>query len=198
MVDVVNIPQIVWQIFKISPQLLSKYHTYQDQLINLIFIPHVILFLFIMAFAIGIIGRIIGKSHKGFEILIGIASYVYIIWNGWYGLWIVPLINAWFGVALIMALVVFGISMFWHPAAHEAGLKLLGAGAKTIADKTIGKSKKIEQLQKDLRSVQESIGKTKAERDAAQDMYTKSTIQHQLEQYKEMERQIKRAIEELE
>lgn len=62
---------ILNDILKISPTLLSKYYTPQDQVIYLILIPSVVLFLFLYAFSKQIVGRIVGE-HPGFEYLVSI------------------------------------------------------------------------------------------------------------------------------
>lgn len=137
----------------------------------------------------------------GMKILIGIAAYLYIVWAGWYGTWLLPLVNAYFQIALIAAIIFFGISIFWHPASHEATLKLLQAGAEEVGKRTIGKSKDRERLEKELRSVRESIktAETKLENLEAQGMggsYQAAALQQRIEEYEEMARKLKRAIEE--
>ncbi len=203
MADVVNIPSLIFQILKISPQLVSKYHGFQDQLLNLIFIPHIILILFLMAFSGMLISRILKTPHMGMRILIGIAAYLYIVWAGWYGTWLLPLVNTYFQVALIVAIIFFGISIFWHPASHEATLKLIQAGAEEVGKRTIGKAKEREKFEKELKSVRDSIKKAQSQMQVlnSQGMagsYQSAALQQQIQQYEEMERQLKRAIEESE
>jgi hypothetical protein len=157
---------IFTQILKISPSLISKYTTIQDQILNLVLIPHVILFLFIYAFSIGIVARITG-GHKGFSTLVGVISYIYIIWNGWYGTFLIPLLNAWFMIALVCSLVLFFITVVISPAKSPA-LTKLGAEAGKMAGKkfgeAIGKDKKLEKLYKEKEFAEQQIRKYESDR----------------------------------
>jgi hypothetical protein len=150
---------IFTEILKVSPSLISKYTNVQDQVLNLILIPHVILFLFIYAFSIGIVGRITG-GHKGFSTLVGVISYIYIVWNGWYGTFLIPLLNAWFMIALVFGLILFLVTVVVHPARGPA-LTNLGKEVGKMAGKKIGESinkdKKVELLYREKEHEEEEI-----------------------------------------
>lgn len=122
------------QILRIDPSLLYKYSTIQDQLLYLVFIPHVILILFIYAFSIATVARVIGP-HKGLRYLVSIVAYIYIVWSGWYGTLLVPLLLGWFWIALVLGLFIFFVSMIISPARAAAGVKLAGEAGKMLAKK---------------------------------------------------------------
>ena len=87
-----NLSNLIFsQILKIDPSTIYKYTNVQDQILYLLLIPHIILFLFIYAFSIGIVARVIG-GHVGFSRMMGIVAYIYIVWAGWYGM-LVPLLR---------------------------------------------------------------------------------------------------------
>ena len=103
------------EILKISPTLLSRYTTVQDQIIYLILIPMVILFLFIVAFSRQIVGRIVGE-HRGFQYLVSIIVFIYLVYNGTFGTLLVPLFIGWLNIAIVLSLIVFVVSVVMHPA----------------------------------------------------------------------------------
>jgi uncharacterized membrane protein (DUF106 family) len=84
---------ILVQILKISSDLLSKYSTVQDRLLWLIFIPHILLFIFIWLFADNM-AKLGGGTHTGIRTLVAIAAYITIIFTGWYGMYIVPIFRS--------------------------------------------------------------------------------------------------------
>jgi len=142
--------RIVFEEFlRISPDLISKYSTIQDQLIYLFLIPHVILFLFIISFAAWVTG-----THKGMRLLFSIITYVFIVWSGWYGTMIVPLFIFWFYGAIFIALSVFFIGrLFLHPTkANE-----FGELAKGIHKKLTEKSEKIKALEDEINDLTAQI-----------------------------------------
>lgn len=102
-------------LLKIDPNTIAQYTTIQDQIIFLLLIPHIILFLFIYAFSASVVGRVVG-AHRGLRNLIGVAAYVFIVSAGWYGGILIPLFITWFQILLVIAFVVFFISIIFHPA----------------------------------------------------------------------------------
>jgi hypothetical protein len=144
-----NLTNLIFsQLLKISSTNIIHYTSIQDQVLYLIFIPHIILFLFLYAFSIGIVARVTG-GHVGFSRLLGIAAYIYIIWSGWYGTFLIPLLNAWFVIALFFGLIVFLITAVMHPARgvaiEELGGKLGVIAGKKLSE-SIKKDKNIEEL----------------------------------------------------
>lgn len=146
----VNLFNLIFtEILKISPSLLYKYTTIQDQVLNLILVPHVILFLFIYSFSVGIVGRITG-GHKGFSTLLGVVIYIYVIWTGWYGTFLIPLLNAWFIIALIFGLILFFITVIIHPARGPALVRLGAEAGKMLGGRMFENEKKIKKLTDEL------------------------------------------------
>jgi hypothetical protein len=140
------------EILKISPTLLSKYATIQDQVIYLILIPTVVLFLFIFAFAKGIVGRIVGE-HRGFEYLVSIVTYIYLVYSGIFGTTLVPIFITWLNIAIVVALIFFVMSVVIHPARGPALMRTAEA---------IGKSAgKLGEKEKQKRAIEEEIDSIK-------------------------------------
>jgi hypothetical protein len=152
--DLFNI--IFREILKISPSLISKYPTLQDQIIYLILIPTVILFLFIVAFSKGIVGRIVGEN-KAFEYLLSVVTYIYLVYSGIFGATLVPIFTAWLNIAIVVALIVFVFSVIIHPARGPAIMRLAGEAGKAVGGKLLEKEKKAKELEKKIRSLQNQI-----------------------------------------
>jgi len=145
--DLTNL--IFREILKIDPSILFKYTTLQDQVIYLILIPMAILFLFIYAFSRGIVGRVVG-GHKGFEYLVSIIVFIYLVYSGIFGTMLVPIFTAWLNIAIVVALIVFVISVVFHPARTPALTKLGREAGRALGKKTFGKQKKIKALEDEI------------------------------------------------
>lgn len=142
---------IFTQILKISPTLLSRYTTLQDQVLHLIFLPTIILFIFLFGF-----GYMVIPENKGLRYLVMIVSYIFIIMQGWYGTFLVPLLEGWFMITLIIGLFLFFMTRILHPATAQK----LGMAASALAKdvgKNMGKEKQIEKLAEELVSVQKQM-----------------------------------------
>jgi hypothetical protein len=139
------------QILKISPTLLYKYTTLQDQVFHLILLPHVILFIFLFGFGWGVI-----PENKGLRYLVMIVTYIYVVMQGWYGTFLVPLLEVWFWITLVFGIFIFFMFRLIHPSTAQ---RLGGAAAKTALDvgKRMGKDKQIERLAEELTSVQRQM-----------------------------------------
>jgi hypothetical protein len=157
--DLVNL--LFTEILKIDPSTLYKYATLQDQILYLFLIPHVILFLFLYAFSFGIVRRVVGE-HKGFSYLVGIVSYIYIIYASWYGKLVVWFLN-WLIIALGLAVFVFFFSIILHPAATSAALKLAGEAGKELAKKTMGKEHEKRAIEEEVESIKKQIAAISSE-----------------------------------
>lgn len=144
------------QLLKIDPSLIAKYTTVQDQLLYLILIPHVILILFIFAFSAATVGRVIGP-HKGIRYLVSIVVYLYVVWAGWYGTFLVPLLISWFWIALVMGLFIFFISIVVSPARATAGLKLAAQAGQMLGKKMKGKSDERSSLEQEIQELQNEL-----------------------------------------
>jgi hypothetical protein len=185
-IDLINLLFI--EILKIDSSILYKYVTLSDQVLYLFLIPHVILFLFLYAFAFGIVSRVVGQ-HKGFSYLVGIVSYIYVIYAGWYGK-LVTLFLGWLYIALGLALFLFFVSIIWHPAATTAGMKLMGEIGKDIGKKA-GRGKQIEELEDELKFVRKRMKDLKDTREA------NPAAAYEYENYKRQEEALKNAIKKL-
>ncbi len=136
---------------------MSQYTTVQDQLLYLILIPHVILFLFILAFSKGIVSRVLGEARGSFIYLLSLVVYIFIVISGWYGSFLIPLFNAWLIVLLIVGLFLFGLSAVIGPGRLSEAKKFAGAAAETVAAKTTGPAEKRKSLESEIELVTEQI-----------------------------------------
>lgn len=150
------------QFLRISPQLIAKYTTVQDQLLYLILIPHVILFLFIWGF-----GMMIIREHLKLRYLVTLVAYIFMIAGGWYGSFFVPLAIGWFYIMLIFGLFLFFISKIFHPIqAQKLGQEVAPALGSSIG-KMFTKQKDLDKLyrerehyEKQLNSLRGQTGPT--------------------------------------
>lgn len=148
----VNLFNLIFnQILKISPSLLYKYTTLQDQVFNLILLPHVILFIFLLGFGWGVM-----PQNKGLRYLVMIVTYIFVVTQGWYGTFLVPLLQVWFWIMLATGLFLFFAFKIIHPATAR---KLGDAAAKAAMDagKRMGKDKQIEKLSQELSNVERQM-----------------------------------------
>ena len=184
--DLMNL--LFTQILKIDPSTLYKYSSASDQILYLFFIPHVLLFLFLYAFSFGMVSRVVGQ-HKAFQYLLAIASYIYIVYAGWYGR-LVTLFLGWLYIALALGLFLFFVSIIWHPSATSAGMKLLGEAGKELKGRA-SKDSQIDALEDELRFVRKRM----------KDLYghrrSNPSAGFEYENYKRQEEALKREIKKL-
>jgi hypothetical protein len=145
MADFNIITFILEDLLRIAPKFISQYSTISDQLLYLILVPHVLLFLFIFAFAIGIVGRIIGP-HAGFRNIVGVTAYLVIVLSGWYGSFLIPWFNTWFTIALVMGLLMFVTSIIFNPARSPVMANVLSSAGKKITGGIGAKRQKEKEL----------------------------------------------------
>jgi len=148
-VDLFNL--IFNEILKIGPTLLYKYTTIQEQVFHLILLPHVILFLFLFGFGWAII-----PENKGLRYLVMIVAYIFVVMQGWYGTFLVPLLEVWFWISLAFGLFLFFITRIIHPTTAQ---RLGGAAGKLARDlgKSMGKEKQIEKLEEELEYIRKEM-----------------------------------------
>lgn len=158
--DLINL--LFTEILKIDTSTLSKYTNIQDQTLYLFLIPHVILFLFLYAFSFGIVTRVVGGPHKGFSYLLGIVSYIYIVYTGWYGR-LVAWFLGWIYIALGISIFVFFFSIILSPAATPAALKLASETGKSLAKKTVGKEHEIRAIEEEVDAIKKEIAAINSE-----------------------------------
>lgn len=139
------------EILKVSPSLLYKYSTLQEQILNLILLPHVVLFLFLFG-----LGWAVIPENKGLRYLIMVVAYIFVVVQGWYGTFLIPLLQTWFWITLIVGLFLFFMSRILHPLTAKG----LGATAGKLAHdigKSAGREKQIERLEEELKQVKRDM-----------------------------------------
>lgn len=151
----VNLFNLIFtQILKISPTLMSKYTTVQDQVLYLIFIPSIIILFFVWTFGYWIVGN----ANKGFRLLISLASYIYIVYSGWYGSFIIPIVLAWFPIVLITFFAFFILTRIFHPMNVSGASKVM----KATFDKATSKSNEIKTTEKKIEEIDKKISQLKS------------------------------------
>lgn len=191
----ISLFQIIFeQYLKISPDLISKYATIQDQLLYLVLIPHVILFLFLFGFGLMLI-----KEHRGLRLLLLIASYIFIIWGGWYGSFFIPLTIGWFYIMLIFGFFLFFISKILHPfTAKNIGAQVAKPLFDSVGYHLIGKEKEREALEEEIKMVIDQIRTLEADlRNPGITPMAKSYAQMQIQQLKNQLVVLKRKLSKL-
>ena len=123
------------QVLRISPALISQYSTIQDKLLYLVLIPHVVLLIFIIGFGRGFVGRFV--EHRGLQWLVTIVLYIYFIWGGWYGSFMIPLFTTFFSIALMVGLAIFFMYFVFHPARAPAVGHLMKEAGKLLVKKGV-------------------------------------------------------------
>lgn len=184
------IEQLIFvEVLKISSKVLSDYPQMQDKLLYLIFIPHILLIIFIWIFADSV-ARIGGGIHTGIRALVAIGTYIFLIFAGWYGTWIVPIFVGLWQIILVLALITFVASRFIHPARAKEMMAL----GKVMGEKVTEKGKIRKKLEHERDAVKRMIkeierapattaeGRQYKEMQVAQLRAKLAAIEHELEE----------------
>ena len=177
-------------LLRMSSDLLSKYTTPQDRLFYLIFIPHLLLMIFIFMFADNA-ARIGGGLHKGIRALIGIGAYMSIIFMGWYGSFIAPIFVGLWQMLLALAFISFIAARFLHPTQA----KELMAYGKMQGEKITAKGKAGKKLEQELERIDRVISEVAKSTTSTNE--GKQYKEMQLSQLRAQRAEIKHALEEL-
>ncbi len=185
---------IFTEILKVSPTLIAKYSTIQDQIINLIFLPHVILFLFIWGFGMMMMPpeKTRANAHRGFRYLLSLTAYVVIIYQGWYGSFLIPLLQTWFYLMLGAGLVLFFVSKIYHPVTAKEFGKFGDALGKSVGTR-LAKDKQIEVIEEELGFIRKRMRDLEPRRNN-----NDSAAIYEYESYSKQEQQLKRELKKLE
>jgi len=156
----IDIGSLIFEtILKISPELMSRYSTVQDQLLYLLLIPMVIIVLFLWSFGYWVSGR----AHAGIRIMVSMIAFIYIIWSGWYGSIIVPILLAWFPLMLGSMFIFFIMSHILPPLTANNATKVM----KAMVNKAAGKPFETRRLQEEIQMLEKSIKELKKAHDDA-------------------------------
>lgn len=148
----IDLFQIIFeQILKIDPTLIAKYTAIQDQLLYLILIPSIVLLLFLWTFGYWVV-----PGHRGIRILLSTIAYVFIVWSGWYGTFIISIINLWFPLILITFFIFFILTRLFHPLNVPGAHKIISAGFDQVKG-SIKKGKDKEKMERELQLVDQRI-----------------------------------------
>lgn len=124
-----DILQLLIDIFRINPQMVNQYSTVSplEQIFYLFFFPT--LFIIVLIY---ILSSHFMSEHKGLSILIAVAVYAFIIFQGLYN-WFVFLSPYW----LFLLLILGGIWVFFRPRGG-GGARGMTAGEKGKGGKLLG------------------------------------------------------------
>lgn len=189
-VDLFNL--IFVEILKISPNLLSQYYTIQDRIIHLLFLPHVILFLFLWGFGMMIVPPSTDNPNKGLRYLITLTAYIVIVYQGWYGTFLIPLLQTWFYIMLFFGLFLFFISKIFHPLTAKKFGNVGTAMGKSLGEK-MARGKQVEALEDELKFIRKRMDKLKGKAEGGSD----PAATYEYENYKRQEETLKREIKKL-
>lgn len=139
------------------------------------FLPHIILFMFMLAFM-----SAYGGQHKGLKTLLGVGVYVLIIHQGWYA-FMTRIIGLWLGLAIIFAIWNF----IKRPLIGSAeGRSKLGKKIGTKIKDSWSKSKKLRYIDDQMRELQKRKRKVTSSRE-------KQAIEEKLVELEDEKRKIK-------
>lgn len=189
-IDVVTL--ILETVLKINTDLLYKYTALSDQLIYLILIPNVVILMFLWMFGYWII-----PTHKGLRILLSTVAYIYIVWSGWYGGWMVSIINAWFPIMIGAMFIFFIITRLVSPASLTGVHGIMSEGASKL--RNIGKREKdINKLREELRRLEIMKANLESQATQAQDEGIRHALGYRIVNVDEQIREIRNKIRQLE
>ena len=146
----------------------------------MLFFPHIVIIIWLYIVANG---PVIKTLHPGLGVLLSLAIYVFIVFNGWYPL-IANLSIFWLTLTIIFSLFYFLIPKFAHPSSTEARV---GIGRR-IVEKVISRrdiDKAITQLNEDLRYSRRKL-------DEARHTGNNSEVAYYSTQVDEYEKEIRR------
>jgi hypothetical protein len=130
---------------------------------------------------------ITSPPHKGLRYLISIGAYLFIVFQGWYGTFLIPLLEAWFTIMLIFGLVLFLVSKIIHPTT----IRKIGSQVAPALGKIVTKEKQREVLEKELRFIRKRL------KDLEKLRAVNPAAAYDYEQYKRQEKEIKRKLEKM-
>ena len=146
--NIINL--VLVDILKISDKLLYDYTTPTDQIMYLVLIPSAILMLFVWTFGYWIVP----DSGKGLRFLISAIAYIYMVYSGWYGSFIVSIILAWFPLVLLSFFAFFIMTKIFHPINIQ--------GANAVIDSAFKKArpnKNIKIMEKQIDNLNHKISR---------------------------------------
>lgn len=125
-----DILQMLIDIFKINPQMVNQYSTVSplEQIFYLFFFPT--LFIIVLIY---ILSSHFMSEHKGLSILIAVAVYAFIIFQGLYN-WFVFLSPYW----LFLLLILGGIWLFFRPRGGGGARGMTAGDKKGRGGKLLG------------------------------------------------------------
>ncbi len=145
---------IFTNILKIDPLVLSKYPIPQDKIVYLLFIPHIILFLFIFGFMKGV-----APGSRGLQYLVGLGAYVYTVYSGLYGKTLVGLFLGFWELLLFLGIFFFLASRIVHPARVREIFEV----GKAVGAKATAKGKLEKELWKQIESLNHQINQIQSD-----------------------------------
>ncbi|MFP4116933.1 MAG: hypothetical protein ACLFQ8_01365 [Candidatus Aenigmatarchaeota archaeon] len=141
-------------------------------------LPHVVLFIFLV-----ILSKPVKQIHKGLGILFGLSAYIFVIYEGWYGTILAPLLMWWLVLSIVVGLVYFFVTKF------IGSPKVRGKIGKSVGGKIkegMKKDKALRQLQNDIRRYEKKLEHADSEK--MKEVYAKKVTELK-EKRKKIERE---------
>ena len=146
-------------------------------LIYAFFLPHIVLLIFLV-----ILMQPVKNIHSGLGVLFGLGAYVFIIYEGWYGAILAPLLMWWLVLSIVVGLVYFFVTKFiGSPKARGKLGKAIGGKIKEGMEK----DKALRHLEEDIRRYQKKLENADSEK--MREVYAKK-----LTELREKKRKIQR------
>ncbi len=117
-------------------------------------LPHVVLFIFLFILAMPV-----RNMHSGLGVLFGVGAYIFIIYEGWYGAILAPLLMWWFVLSIIIGLGYFFINKFLGSQETRGKIgRSLGGKIK----EGMKKEQALEYLQRDIEEYKRKLKNAKS------------------------------------
>lgn len=114
-------------------QFINTYPDVTQQLVWLVFFPSVFIIIFIYLLSEGVVKQVGSEAKKKLQVLVGVAIYMFIIFQGWYHL-ALSLSRVWFIVIIILS----GFFVLIHRMGGAGGSGGGGAGGSRAMGSIIG------------------------------------------------------------
>jgi len=89
-----------------------------------------------------------------------IVTYIFVVTQGWYGSFLIPLLQTWFWIVLVFGLFLFFIFRIIHPFTARRVGSAAGKLARDVG-KRMGNEKQIERLEEELKHIRKEMKEQK-------------------------------------
>ena len=179
MVTFPDIYSLIFQILQVQPT-----GNFQTDFLNLLFFPHVVIIIWLYLVARG---PIIKTFHPGLGVLLALAIYIFIVFNGWYSI-ISSFAIFWLTLTIIFSFFYFIIPKIIHPATTESRL---GWGRKLIGGAFLRKdiNKALDELKQELVYARRKLNEARDAHNQREELYFSTRVDELEREIRRLERQ---------